>query len=89
MDLFQNTQVLDIRNLAVNKPYEELYETVTGHPYKSTFYLDQKELPQWIKDMDRTVEGRKQLAELGEKLCSKLIEDGSRLLLDPVCVRKM
>ncbi len=89
MDLFQNTQVLDIRNLAVNKPYEELYETVTGHPYKSTFYLDQKELPQWIKDMDKTVEGRKQLAELGGKLCSKLIEDGSRLLLDPVCVRKM
>ena len=51
--------------------------------------MDQKELPQWIKDMDKTVEGRKQLAELGGKLCSKLIEDGSRLLLDPVCVRKM
>ena len=50
---------------------------------------EEKELPQWIQELCRTAEGDKKLMELGEKLCARLTEDGARLLLDPVCVRKM
>jgi glycosyltransferase involved in cell wall biosynthesis len=84
MDLYQNTDVLDIRNLAVNKAYTSVYEKVTGHPYESTLYTEKKELPQWIKDMDKT-----HLIELNQKLSKELLSEGGRLLLDPVCVRKI
>jgi hypothetical protein len=84
MDLYQNTDLLDIRNLAVNKPYISVYEEITGHIYESTFAIEQKVLPQWIKDM-----GRDELIELNQKLSKALASDGARLLLDPVCVRKI
>jgi hypothetical protein len=84
MDLYQNTEVLDIRNLAVNKAYTSVYEKVTGHPYESTLYTENKELPQWIKDMDKA-----KLIELNKKLSKELLSEGGRLLLDPVCVRKI
>lgn len=87
MDLYQNTDTLDIRNLAVNKSYQSTYEEVTGHPYESTLVTERKELPQWISELDKTAEGRKQLMKLGSKLCRRLMKDGARLLLDPVCVR--
>ena len=32
MDLYQNVNYLDIRNLEVNKAYFDVYEEVTGHP---------------------------------------------------------
>lgn len=89
MDLFQNTGLLDIRNMAVNKAYQEIYEEVTGQPYVSTLYTEEKELPQWIQDMERTAEGNEKLMELNERLCERLTKDGARLLLDPVCIRKM
>ncbi|MBO5143983.1 MAG: glycosyltransferase [Lachnospiraceae bacterium] len=88
MDLFQNTEFLDIRNLAVNKDCQRIYEEVTGHPYESTLITDNKELPQWIKDMEKTAEGREQLIKLSKKLSKSLLKTGRRLLLDPVCVRK-
>jgi glycosyltransferase involved in cell wall biosynthesis len=84
MDLYQNTEIIDIRNLEVNKSYTKVYEEVTGHPYESTFATEKKDLPQWIKDMDRN-----ELAELNQKLSKALLKDGARLLLDPVCVRKI
>lgn len=87
MDLYQNTDTLDIRNMAVNKSYQSIYEEVTGHPYESTLVTERKELPQWISELDKTAEGRKQLMKLGSKLCRRLMKDGARLLLDPVCVR--
>lgn len=87
MDLYQNTDTLDIRNMAVNKAYQSVYEEVTGHPYESTLVTERKELPQWISELDKTAEGRKQLMKLGSKLCRRLMKDGARLLLDPVCVR--
>ena len=31
MDLYQNTQYLDIRNIALNKAYYDVYKKVTGH----------------------------------------------------------
>ena len=89
MDLFQNTHLLDIRNMAVNKAYQGLYEEVTGHPYESTLYSENRGLPQWIYDMDRTAGGSQKLSELSEKLSRCLTENGARLLLDPVCVRKL
>lgn len=89
MDLYQNTQQLDIRNMAVNKAYQGVYEQVTGHPYESTLCCERQELPQWISDMGRTEAGVKKLKELSVKLGRALTEDGARLLLDPVCVRKM
>jgi glycosyltransferase involved in cell wall biosynthesis len=84
MDLYQNTDILDIRNLAVNKSYISVYEEVTGHTYENTFAMEQKVLPQWIKDL-----GRDEIIELNQKLSKALSSDGARLLLDPVCVRKM
>jgi hypothetical protein len=84
MDLYQNTKILDIRNLAVNKAYIPIYEKVTGHSYESTFYTEQKELPLWIKDMDR-----EEIIELNKNLSRELSKAGGRLLLDPVCIRKI
>ena len=89
MDLYQNTDTLDIRNMAVNKTYQSVYEEVTGHPYESTLVTERKELPQWISELEKTAEGRKQLMKLGSKLCKRLVKDGARLLLDPVCVRTL
>lgn len=87
MDLYQNTRLLDIRNMAVNKAYYSDYEEVTGYPYKSTFYAEEKELPQWLRELDKTAQGRTQIAALSAKLSRRLLEKGGRLLLDPVCVR--
>ncbi|EOS43997.1 hypothetical protein C809_03483 [Lachnospiraceae bacterium MD335] len=87
MDLYQNTRLLDIRNMAVNKAYQTIYEEVTKHPYQSTLYSDEKELPQWLRDLDRTAEGRAQIALLSGTLSRRLLQKGGRLLLDPVCVR--
>jgi glycosyltransferase involved in cell wall biosynthesis len=84
MDLYQNTDILDIRNLAVNKGYKMVYEKITGHPYESTFAIEQKALPQWIKEM-----GVEEILGLNKKLSNALMADGARLLLDPVCVRKI
>ena len=89
MDLYQNTDLLDIRNLALNKAYQGVYEEVTGQPYVSTFYAEEQELPQWMQDLERTAKGEERLMELGAKLCRRLTADGARLLLDPVCVRKL
>ncbi len=89
MDLYQNTTWLDLRNMAVNKAYQPVYQEVTGHAYISTLFTEKKELPQWMQELGQTTEGDKKLLELGEKLCKRLIESGARLLLDPVCVRKM
>lgn len=89
MDLYQNTDLLDIRNLALNKAYQGVYEEVTGQPYVSTFYAEEQELPQWMQDLERTAKGEERLMELGAELCRRLTADGARLLLDPVCVRKL
>ena len=89
MDLYQNTGALDLRNMAVNKAFQEDYEAVTGHPYESTLCTEQQDLPQWIQDMERAADGEEQLARLGEALGNRLVKKGARLLLDPVCVRKL
>lgn len=89
MDLYQNTDLLDIRNLALNKAYQGVYEEVTGQLYVSTFYAEEQELPQWMQDLERTAKGEERLMELGAELCRRLTADGARLLLDPVCVRKL
>lgn len=89
MDLYQNTDLLDIRNLAVNKAYQGVYEEVTGQPYVSTLYTENQELPQWIQDLGRAAQGEEKLMELSARLCKSLTADGARLLLDPVCVRKL
>lgn len=89
MDLYQNTDYLDIRNMAVSKIYQPVYEEVTGHPYESTLYPDKRELPQWMKDMDRSAEGQEQIVKLSKKLSRRLLASGKRLLLDPVSVRKV
>lgn len=89
MDLYQNTDQLDIRNMAVNKAYQGVYEEVTRHPYVSTLFSENRVLPQWMQDMERTAGGEERLTELGAVLCGRLTADGARLLLDPVCVRKI
>lgn len=89
MDLYQNTDLLDIRNMAVNKAYQGIYEEITGQPYVSTFYMENQELPQWIQELARTAGGEEKLMELGVRLCKGLTANGARLLLDPVCIRKM
>lgn len=89
MDLYQNTDQLDIRNMAVNKAYQGVYEEVTRHPYVSTLFAENRGLPQWMQDMERTAGGEERLMELGAVLCGRLTADGARLLLDPVCVRKI
>lgn len=57
MDLYQNTDQLDIRNMAVNKAYQGVYEEVTGQPYVSTLFAENRGLPQWMQDMERTAGG--------------------------------
>ncbi|MDE7184005.1 MAG: hypothetical protein K2O40_05900, partial [Lachnospiraceae bacterium] len=89
MDLYQNTTALDLRNMAVNKAYQDVYEAVTGHPYESTLCTERKELPQWIQDLAQTADGEERLAKLGEALGSRLVDKGARLLLDPMYVRKL
>lgn len=89
MDLYQNTDLLDLRNLAVNKAYQGIYEEVTGQPYVSTLYTENQELPQWIQDLEKTAGGEEKLMELSARLCRELTADGARLLLDPVCIRKI
>jgi glycosyltransferase involved in cell wall biosynthesis len=84
MDLYQNTEMLDIRNLAVNRAYTHIYEEVTGYPYECTFYAQNKELPQWIRDLDK-----QKISEINKKLSKRLSKTGARLLLDPVCIRKI
>jgi len=89
MDLYQNTRLLDIRNMAVNKAYQGIYEEVTGQPYVSTFYTENRELPQWMQELEKAVGGEEKLAALSEKLCRRLTAGKARLLLDPVCIRKI
>ncbi|MDE6985099.1 MAG: glycosyltransferase [Lachnospiraceae bacterium] len=89
MDLYQNTGQLDIRNMAVNRAFQETYERVTGHPYASTLATENRELPQWMQELERTAGGQEKLAKLGARLCAELTRGGARLLLDPVCVRKV
>lgn len=89
MDLYQNTEFLDIRNIALNKAYHPVYEEVTGHGYESTLYPEKKELPQWIKELDKTAGGQEQLEKLSKKLSKQLLAEGGRLLLDPVRIRKI
>ncbi len=84
MDLYQNTKALDIRNMAVNKPYIPVYEEITGHSYESTLVTENRELPKWIADMDK-----EQIAAVSRKLSKNLAKDGARLLIDPVCIRKI
>lgn len=92
MDLYQNVTNLDIRNLAVNKKYQTVYEKVTGHPYINTFYVEgeipenrgMKELPQWITELDA-----EQLEKLNRRLSRQLLVEGGRLLLDPENIRKV
>jgi hypothetical protein len=84
MDLYQNTKALDIRNMAVNKPYIPVYEETTGHSYESTLVTENRELPKWIADMDK-----EQIAAVSRKLSKNLAKDGARLLIDPVCIRKI
>lgn len=89
MDLYQNIDTLDIRNLAVNKEYQPIYESVTGHPYESTLAADtKKELPQWIRDLEKAGDGH-ELERLNKRLCAKLRAAGGRLLLDPVYIRRV
>lgn len=92
MDLYQNVNFLDIRNLAVNRKYQDVYEKVTGHQYISTFYEEDempenrgvKELPQWISEL-----GAEQLEKLNRRLSRQLLAEGGRLLLDPENIRKV
>lgn len=89
MDLYQNTDLIDLRNMAVNKAYQGVYEEVTGQPYVSTLYTENQQLPQWIQDLEKTAGGEERLMELSARLCEELTADGARLLLDPVCIRKL
>lgn len=85
MDLYQNVNYLDIRNLEVNKAYFDVYEEVTGHPYECTFTAHTSApLPQWIRELTP-----EQLERLNKKLSHKLQAKGARLLLDPEAVRKL
>lgn len=85
MDLYQNVNYLDIRNLEINKAYFDVYEEVTGHPYECTFAAyTSAPLPQWIRELTP-----EQLERLNKKLSHKLQAKGARLLLDPEAVRKL
>ncbi len=92
MDLYQNVNVLDIRNLALNKKYHALYEKITGHEYSNTFYEEGneeeqtgvKELPQWMLELDA-----EQTEKLSRRLSRQLLAEGGRLLLDPENIRKI
>lgn len=92
MDLYQNVNVLDIRNMAISKKYHALYEKVTGHPYVNTFYVENdvsgnmavKELPQWMLELEA-----EQLEKLNRRLSRQLQAEGGRLLLDPENIRRL
>lgn len=92
MDLYQNVEFLDIRNMAVNKKYHTVYEKITGHSYVNTFYEENeiaentgvKELPQWIQELEA-----EQLEKLNRRLSRQLLVEGGRLLLDPENIRKL
>lgn len=85
MDLYQNTNLLDIRNLSLQKEYYELYEKITGHAYVDTFAgQKESELPVWIQKLTED-----ELMKISHKLSKQLREKGKRLLLDPESVRKL
>ncbi len=85
MDMCQDIEMLDIRNLAVNKDYQPVYEQATGHPYEPTLADGtSRELPQWIKAL-----GRDELEAVNGKLSAELRASGARLLLDPEYIRKV
>lgn len=84
-DLYQNVTLLDIRNLAVNKKYEELYVRATGHSYVSTFAAEEQSvLPGWISGL--SIE---ETERMNRRLSRQLLAAGGRLLLDPESVRKL
>lgn len=89
MDLYQNISVLDLRNMAVNKSYQELYERVTGHAYESTLTENGEEapLPDWIQDMEKTEDGRRQLEGVSQRVSEAFLAEGARLLLAPEYIR--
>lgn len=89
MDLYQNVENLDIRNLSVNKKYYDIYEKVTGHAYQDTFVIEVKELPKWIDELNKTKAGREKIYRINVELSKRLKKDNSRLLLDPECIRKI
>lgn len=84
MDLYQNVNVLDIRNLAVNKHYQRVYEELTGHPYVSTFAYDKNAMPDWIEKLSK-----EEIENLNKKLSKQFKQSGARLLLDPESVIKI
>lgn len=83
LDLYQNVEMLDVRNLAVNKKLVEVYERVTGHDYVDTFNIN-NDLPDWIAKLDRS-----ELEKINNSLSKELMKDGHRLLLDPENIRKV
>lgn len=87
MDLYQNVAVLDIRNMAVGKRYQGIYQEVTNHSYESTLLTEQKDLPQWLRELDKSEQGSRQIARMNEELCHRFTKAGGRLLLDPSCIR--
>lgn len=93
MDLYQNVQLLDIRNLELSRKYWTDYEKITGHAYESTFVFTDyensqrsvyKKLPQWMETLSQ-----EQLEKINRKLCKHLLASGERLLLDPESIRKL
>lgn len=89
MDLYQNIETLDIRNLAVNREYQPVYESVTGHAYETTLATDAKrELPPWIKELEKS-QDRHAVEKLNKRLSAALRGAGGRLLLDPEYIRKV
>lgn len=89
MDLYQDVDSLDIRNLSVNKNYYDVYEKITGHVYEDTFAIMSNELPKWIDELNKTKAGREKIHRLNIELSKQLKKDNSRLLLDPECIRKI
>lgn len=89
MDLYQNIELLDIRNLEINKEYQHLYKKVTGHNYENTFATEQNELPEWIKELEKQSDGKEKIEKINRRLSKLLISQGGRLLLDPECVRRI
>ena len=84
IDLYQNVNYLDIRNLEINKKYISIYEEITGHSYEDTFAIGtESKLPQWMQELSA-----EELDKLNKKLSKSLKAQGKRLLLDPESVRK-
>ena len=84
MDLYQNVKFLDIRNLAVNERYQQVYEEVTGQPYVSTLDMPVKEQPQWLQDMPAD-----EINTLSKTLSKRLRAEGGRFVLDPEVIVKV